>query len=230
MPDRIAEISLPYAARPIRRIERVPLADLDVKELLAVLIGGAYATSDASQLLENLGGSLTTLYATPLAELARDYDGIGELTAKRILAALELGRRMLLYHTREQINSNHQAAAYFMAAGLGTLEQEELWVLNLDTKNRVKRLSKVYKGNVNSSIIRPAEVLRDAVRLNAGAIIMAHNHPSADVTPSPEDVQVTRSIVEAGRYFHIDVLDHLIVGPYDLYVSLKERGLGFESQ
>jgi DNA repair protein RadC len=110
--------------------------------------------------------------------------------------------------------------------GLALCEQEELWVASLDTKNRVIGLSKVYRGNVNSSIIRAAEVLRDAVRLTATAVVVAHNHPSGDPTPSPEDVTVSRTLGEAACVLGIELLDSLVICP-GRWVSLKERGLGF---
>jgi DNA repair protein RadC len=106
------------------------------------------------------------------------------------------------------------------------LEQEHLRVILLDTKNLVLSSPTIYQGNVNSSIIRVAEVFREAVRENATSLIVAHNHPSGDPTPSPEDVQVTRSFGEAGRLLGIEVLDHLVIG-HQRFVSLKERGLGF---
>jgi DNA repair protein RadC len=106
------------------------------------------------------------------------------------------------------------------------LDHEELWVINLDTRNRVMSLTTLYKGSVNSSQVRVGEVFRQAIFENAPAVIVAHNHPSGDPTPSPDDVAVTRAIVEAGRLLDINVLDHLIV-VRGQYVSLKERGLGF---
>jgi DNA repair protein RadC len=218
---------LPYPIRPATRIEQATLPELTEKELLALVIGGAYASSDACNLLESIGGNLAVLYNTSLDELAKNYAGIGYNTAKRIKAALELGRRLVSTSaSRTQIGSPEGAVDYFNRAGLGLCDQEELWVINLDTKNRVISLSKVYRGNVNSSIIRAAEVVRDAVRLSARAIILGHNHPSADPTPSPEDVQVTRHLREAAGLLGIDLLDHLIICPGG-WVSLKERGLGF---
>jgi DNA repair protein RadC len=111
---------------------------------------------------------------------------------------------------------------YFLA----NLDHEELWVMNLDTRNRVMNLVKLYQGSVNTSQVRIAEVFRQAIIDNAPSIILAHNHPSGDATPSPDDVAVTRAIVQAGKILDIDVLDHLIISQ-GLYVSLKERGLGF---
>jgi DNA repair protein RadC len=109
---------------------------------------------------------------------------------------------------------------------MDALDQEHLVVISLDAKNRVLSQETLYIGNVNTSIIRIAEIFRLAIRQNAPAIIISHNHPSGDPDPSPEDVRVTRQIVEAGKMLDIDVLDHLVIG-HQRYVSLKERGLGF---
>ena len=117
-------------------------------------------------------------------------------------------------------------AADILQCFIGNLDHEELWVINLDTRNRVMRLVELYKGSVNSSQVRVAEVFRQAVIDNSPAIIVAHNHPSGDPTPSPDDVAVTRGIVQAGKLLDIDVLDHLVIGQ-GRFVSLKERGLGF---
>jgi len=106
------------------------------------------------------------------------------------------------------------------------LEQEHLRTIILDTKNHVLKVHTVYIGSLNTAVVRVGELFREAVRLNSAALIIAHNHPSGDPTPSPEDVQVTRQIVEAGKLLSIDVLDHLVIGQAR-WVSLKERGLGF---
>ena len=109
---------------------------------------------------------------------------------------------------------------------MSALEQEHLRVLLLDRRNRVLEVVEVYKGSVNSSQVRVGELFKDAIRANASAVIVAHNHPSGDPTPSPDDVAVTRAIVQAGKLLDIDVLDHLVIGQ-GRWVSLKERGLGF---
>ncbi len=110
---------------------------------------------------------------------------------------------------------------------MGALEQEELRVVVLDTKNQVVEVVMVYRGTINSSAVRVAEVFKAAIRRNAAAIILAHNHPSGDPTPSSEDVAVTREIVEAGKLLGIELLDHLVIGGGGQWVSLRERGLGF---
>lgn len=106
------------------------------------------------------------------------------------------------------------------------LDQEELWVACLDTKNRLQKIAKVYRGSVNSAQIRVGEIFKEAIRLNAPAIVVAHNHPSLDPSPSPEDILITRQIVDAGKLLDIDTLDHLVIGG-NRFVSLRERGLGF---
>jgi len=110
---------------------------------------------------------------------------------------------------------------------LSALEQEYLFVLLLDTRNRLMgQPIEVYHGSLNTSLIRTGEIFRDAIKVNAAGIIVAHNHPSGDPSPSPEDVAVTRALVEAGKLLDIAVLDHLVIGR-QRFVSLKERGLGF---
>lgn len=117
-------------------------------------------------------------------------------------------------------------AAHILECFIGALDHEELWVIVLDTRNKVKRLVALYKGTVNASQVRISEVFREAILENAPSIIVAHNHPSSDVTPSPEDISVTRNIVQAGKILDISVLDHIIVGGSS-FTSLKEKGLGF---
>jgi DNA repair protein RadC len=109
---------------------------------------------------------------------------------------------------------------------MSALEQEEMWVLLLDTRNRYLSLEKLYRGSLNSSQIRIGELFKVAIRRNAATIIVSHNHPSGDPTPSPDDIAITRAIVQAGKLLDVDVLDHLVIGN-GRYVSLKERGLGF---
>ena len=123
------------------------------------------------------------------------------------------------------INSPGDAAA-LVQYEMSLLEQEHLKVMLLDTRNRVLDIVEVYQGSVNSSQVRVAEVFIPAIQRIAPAIIVAHNHPSQDPTPSPDDVAVTRAIVAAGKLLDIDVMDHLVIGG-NVWVSLKERGLGF---
>jgi len=124
-----------------------------------------------------------------------------------------------------QIKSPTDAANLLMLE-MSHLDQEHLRTVLLDTKNRVQAITTVYIGSVNTSLVRVGELFKDAVRRNSAAVIVVHNHPSGDPTPSPEDVLVTRQIVSAGKLLDIDVLDHLVIGD-GRYVSMRERGLGF---
>lgn len=117
-----------------------------------------------------------------------------------------------------------ESAAGLVQMLMQNLEQEELWVIVLDTRNRVIRIVPLYKCTLDSSKVRVGEIFKAAIRLNAATIIMVHNHPSGDPAPSPDDVLVTKSIVEGGKILEIDVLDHLVIG-YGRFVSMKARGL-----
>jgi DNA repair protein RadC len=138
----------------------------------------------------------------------------------------ELNAQLYAHPTeRPVINSPGDVAQLFIPF-IGYLDHEELWVACLDTRNRLRCLVALYKGSINTSQIRVAEIFRQAIIENAMAIVLAHNHPSLDIAPSPDDVAVTRAIVQAGKLLDIDVLDHLVIGG-NQWASLKERGLGF---
>ena len=126
---------------------------------------------------------------------------------------------------RPSINSPADAAE-LLKPFIGNLDHEELWVIVLDRRNKVVQFVKLYQGSVSSSQVRVGEVFRQAVIEQASSVLIAHNHPSNDPTPSPDDVAVTRAIVQAGKLLDIEVLDHIVVCA-DRFVSLKERGLGF---
>ncbi|MCI0346729.1 MAG: hypothetical protein L0221_15000, partial [Chloroflexi bacterium] len=110
---------------------------------------------------------------------------------------------------------------------MGRLEREELRVVLLNTKNVVLRVSTVYQGNVNASLVRIAELFKDAVRLDATGVILVHNHPSGDPTPSPDDLHLTAETLAAGRLLDVQLLDHLVIG-HDAYVSMRDRGIAFD--
>jgi DNA repair protein RadC len=179
----------------------------------------------AQRLLNKFGG-LTGLHRAPFNELTEQH-GLGDAKAAQIKAAIELGRRLILENPEERPSINSPAdAAALVQYEMSALEQEHLRVILLDRRNRVLETVELYKGSVSSSQVRVGEVFKEAVRKNASAVIVVHNHPSGDPTPSPDDVAVTRAIVQAGKLMDIDVLDHLVIGQ-GRWVSLKERGLGF---
>ncbi|MBW7886443.1 MAG: hypothetical protein H3C34_28210 [Caldilineaceae bacterium] len=129
-----------------------------------------------------------------------------------------------------QVRTPHDAAQYLMTnvyTPFDALDQEELHVLLLDNKNHITHESLVYRGTVNSIYVRQAEIFKPAVRVNAPAILISHNHPSGDVNPSPEDVRLTQESVMVARLLGIELLDHLVIGR-DIWLSLRERGLGFD--
>jgi DNA repair protein RadC len=153
--------------------------------------------------------------------------GISQATVAQIKAALNLGLRLNTPNEeRPMINSPADAAA-LVQYEMSLLEKEHLRVLLLDRRNRVLDIEEIYQGSVNSSQVRVGEVFHAAVGRLASAIIIVHNHPTGDPAPSPDDVAVTRAIVQAGKLLDIETLDHLIIGQAGKWVSLKERGLGF---
>jgi DNA repair protein RadC len=215
--------------RPRERLAALGPQALTNAELIAILVRvgvkGENAVTVGQRLLKKFGG-LSGLHRAQFAELKNQH-GIGEAKASQIKAAIELGRRLTLESPEERptINSPADAAA-LVVYEMSALEQEHLRVILLDRRNRVLETVEIYKGSVNSSQVRVGEIFKEAIRKNASALIVIHNHPSGDPTPSPDDVAVTRAIVQAGKMLDVDVLDHMVIGQ-GKWVSLKERGLGF---
>jgi len=221
---------LPASERPRERLKESGPASLSNSELLAIILRTGTAAENvlglASRLLSRFGG-LVGLARASLGELCAER-GVGQAKAAQLKAALELGRRLSSTHPEERaVVRTPQDVANLLMAEMSFLDQEQLRVVLLTSKNRVISIPDVYKGNVNTSLIRPSELFREAVRENCPAIIVVHNHPSGDPDPSPEDIAVTEQIVAAGRVLDIEVLDHMIIGG-QRYVSLKERGVGIK--
>jgi len=222
---------MPLPERPRERLARLGPSALSTAELVAIVlrtgVGGENALAVASRLLARHGG-IPGLAKVSLSELVKEH-GVGMAKATQLQAAMEIGRRLILAAPEEkpQIRSPSDVATMLMAE-LGHREQEHFWTLFLDTRNRVLGSEPVYKGSLNQSQIRVAEVFREAIRRNCAAVIVAHNHPSGDPSPSPEDIAVTRDLVAAGRLLGVEVLDHLVIGQ-QRWISLRERGLGFET-
>jgi len=217
---------LPAEERPLYRLHHHGVPALATTELLALLLGTADAPGLAQELL-NQFGSLHGLARASKEQLVRLH-GIGEAQAGRLLAVLELSRRLQAPPAEEKLRITSPAdSANLLLPRLRYLEQEELHVILLDTRNRVLGVQAIYKGSLNSSMVRIGEIFRPAIEAPAAAIIVAHNHPSGQADPSPEDISVTRKIVQAGQLLDISVLDHLIIGQ-GVYVSLRERNLGFD--
>jgi DNA repair protein RadC len=215
---------LPQRDHPTRRVAETPGA-CNTIELLATLIGGPRQVEVANALLAHYR-TLAAIRQASATEIALAVRGVGSKTAARLISALELGTRLATEAADERpaIHSPADIAA-LVQQDMGLLEQEELWVLLLDTRNRLIGIDKLYRGSANSSQIRVGEIFKAAIRRNATAIAVVHNHPSSDPSPSPDDVAVTRAISEAGKLVDITLLDHLVIGR-EKFVSLKERGLG----
>jgi len=221
---------VPSDERPRERLAMRGAGGLSSAELIALLWGagarGRSAVDLAAEALARHDG-LTGLARATDSELV-DQPGVGEAKAAQLIAAFELGRRLLADWpaARWTIRSPRDIADRLLLQ-MGRLEREELRVVLLNAKNVVLRVTTVYQGNVSSSLVRIGELFRDAVRLNATGLILVHNHPSGDPTPSPDDLHLTAEALAAGRLLDIDVLDHLVVG-HDAWVSLRDRGVSFD--
>lgn len=220
---------LAQSERPRERLALYGASALSTAELIAILlrvgVEGENVVRLAERLLQTFGG-LTGLHKADLHELEAQH-GMGPAKAAQLKAALEIGERLRIARLDEKPTIHSPGdAAEILQHSMSALEQEELRVILLDTRNQVLGTEIVYRGSLNSSQIRIGEVFKAAIRRNAASVIIAHNHPSGDPTPSPEDIAVTRAFVQAGKLLDVEVLDHLVIG-MNRWVSLKERGLGF---
>jgi DNA repair protein RadC len=219
---------LAESERPRERLARLGAGALKNEELLAILLRvgtrGENAIQVGQRLIETFGG-ITGIHQASYDEVCAQH-GIGPAKAAQIKAALELGYRMKIVERKDTPIQSPGDAAERVKFEMSALEQEELRVILLDTRNRVIQIVTVYRGSLNSSQVRVGELFRSAIRKNAASIILAHNHPSGDPNPSPDDIVLTRAVVEAGRLLDIEVLDHLVIGGLN-HFSLKEHKLGF---
>jgi DNA repair protein RadC len=224
---RITDLSA--SDRPRERLAELGPQALTNAELMAILlrvgIAGENSVQMGQRLLQDLGG-LHGLHRATTAEISQQR-GMGLAKAAQLKAAIELGMRIhaLTPEERPAIHSPADAAA-MVQFEMSALQQEHLRVINLDTRNRVINIEKLYVGSLNASTVRVGEIFRSAIQRSAAAIIVLHNHPSGDPSPSPEDIALTRTIGQAGKLLDIELLDHLVIG-MGRFVSLKERGLGF---
>jgi DNA repair protein RadC len=218
----------PPADRPRERLITHPPSALSPRELLAVLLGsggaGRTALDLASEVLVRYGGSLRRLGAAEPGELAT-APGIGPARACALVAAFELGRRASAEPARRESRIQGPGDVFRrLGPALRDRRQEEFWALYLDTQNRVICERCVTVGLLNSSLVHPREVFAPAIAHAAASVVLAHNHPSGDPDPSPEDLEVTWQLVESGRLLGIPVRDHIVIGD-GRYISLLERGL-----
>ncbi len=209
--------------RPRERLERLGAEALTDAELLAILLRvgkkGVNAVQVGQRTLNQYGG-LVGLHRASFKELCQ-VDGIGRAKAAQIKGAIELGRRIsnLALESRGTITSP-QDVADLVQYEMMALEQEELWVILLDSRNRYLETEHLYRGSLNASSVRPVEVFKMGIRHNAAGLIIVHNHPSGDPSPSPEDINLTRLLIEAGQLLELPLLDHIVVG-LNRVVSIK---------
>jgi DNA repair protein RadC len=220
---------MPHSERPRERLKELGPGALSNAELTAILlrtgVTGENVLNLSHRLLAETGG-LGGLARAELSELCA-MRGISEAKGCQLLAAFELGRRLVSLSPEDRVRiRSPRDVANLLAAEMGFLDQEHLRVLTLTTKKEVLGVHEVYIGNVNSSMVRVAEVVRPAIRQNCPSIIVVHNHPSGDPTPSPEDILVTNKIRSGAAMVDIELLDHVVIGG-QRHVSLKEKGLGF---
>ncbi len=217
---------LTLSDRPREKLLAHGVAALGDNELVALVLGSGCRNRDAlavaNQLLAARGG-LHGLSRSTAEDLGRAA-GVGRAKAAQVLAAIELGRRTLMTHSdRPQLLSPRDSAQFLMPAFAGR-PVEQFGVVLLDTKYRVMRTAVIATGTSNSTVVEPRDVYREAATGAAAAVVVFHNHPSGDPTPSPDDVDLTRRLVAAGILLGIDLIDHVILGE-QTYYSFKERGL-----
>jgi len=228
-PYRLTIKEMPETERPRERLQAYGAGVLSTPELLAIIMRtgsrGENVLSLATRIVSHFG-SLPGLARASVEELAA-VRGIGVAKACEIRAAVELGIRLAasVDNLKPAIHGPADAAGLVLTE-MSLLTEEELRVLVLDTKNQVLTIHQLYRGTANSAPVRPAEVFREAIRRNGTGIIVVHNHPSGDPSPSAEDVQTTQRLFETGKLLAIDLLDHLIVAG-GRYFSLRQKGLGF---
>jgi DNA repair protein RadC len=212
--------------RPREKLERLGAAGLGDNELLALVIGSGSRDLNALALANRLLARTDGLHGLPrmAVESLRDVSGVGPARAARIVAAVELGRRTLTRAVakRAKLGTPKQLAAYLLPQ-FGSAAVEQFGIVMLDTKTRLLRVKIVSTGSLDATVVHPREVFREAAAASAASIVLFHNHPSGDPTPSPDDLILTTRMVNAGDIMGIDVVDHLILAEQS-YFSLAEAG------
>ena len=216
--------------RPYERCERFGASNLTDSELLAVLLRTGTRGENALQLADKIlhpvfsQKGVLNLHQWTYEQLMQ-IKGIGKVKAIQILCLAELSRRLAKATAQEGLNfSNPASIARYYMEDLRHANQEQMKLLLLNTKSRLIGETDISKGTVNSAVNSPRELFVEALQKNAVSIVLLHNHPSGDPTPSKEDVLITRRIQEAGRLIGVELLDHIVIGD-NCYVSLREKGL-----
>jgi DNA repair protein RadC len=214
------------ADRPRERLVRQGAESLSNQELIAILLRTGTKQESVLHLANRVLSFFEQIQELKNATLEEimSVKGIGEAKAVQLLAAVELGRRLSQQQTDNKftIRSPQDAATYLMP-DMTFLKQEHFVALFLNVKNQILHKQTIFIGSLNASIVHPREIFREAVKRSAASIICAHNHPSGNPAPSPEDIDVTKRLFEAGQLMGIELLDHVIIGDHQ-FISLKEKG------
>ncbi|ETT82460.1 DNA repair protein radC-like protein [Viridibacillus arenosi FSL R5-213] len=212
--------------RPRERLKRQGAESLSNQELIAILLRTGTKEESVLHIANRVLTSFEQLHELKHAAIEEimAVKGIGEAKAIQLLAAIELGRRISQQRIEDRytIRSPQDAATYLMA-DMTALLQEHFVVLFLNVKNQIIHKQTIFIGSLNASIVHPREIFREAVKRSAASLVCAHNHPSGNPAPSPEDIEVTKRIQEAGYIIGIELLDHVIIGDHQ-FISLKEKG------
>lgn len=221
---------MPTSEKPYEKCMRYGAAALSDAELLAAIIrtgtGGERCTELATRVLRELPGeNLSGLFKTSLNRLTK-IRGIGNVKAVQLMCLAEIGRRIMSYRVSGYLNcsSPKEIAEHYMVK-MRYLETEQVILLALDARNMLKKEIILSDGSFTSAFASPREVYYSALKHGAVAVILLHNHPSGDPTPSREDLQITKQILEAGHIIDIPLLDHIIIGD-NRYISFKESSYG----
>ena len=231
MADDVSALSLrdlPDDERPRERLLRHGPGALSPAELLAIVLRTGTAQENVLRLSERILAQFGGLHGLAQASPAQleQIRGLGDAKIAQLLATVELGRRMTSRAAGDRPIIQNAADAADLLGDMMTLAQEHVRVILLDSGRRVLATPTVYIGTVNASVLRASEIYREAIARNSPAIVLAHNHPSGDPTPSPEDVEMTRVLDAAGHLLDIALVDHIIIG-HQRWTSLRELGLGF---
>ena len=227
-------LDMPARQRPREEMDRVGAANIPDAALIAILlrsgVKGANVVDISAALLKHYG-SLAGMADATIEELVH-IRGLGPVKAQILVAALEIARRVREESLPEKVRVRTPEDVWqLLGPRVATLDGEVFWVLHLDTKNRLEGPPvEVSRGLLDASLVHPREVFRRAIRSASSAVVLAHNHPSGDPSPSAEDVRITRQLVEAGRIVDIKVLDHIVLGRRPQpgqkhFVSLREEGM-----
>lgn len=219
---------LPFNERPREKLISYGVKSLSNVELLAVIIRTGYKDKSALELAKDIiymdQSGIKNLSQITYEELI-SLKGVGSCKASQILASIELGKRINSWMGEEKIRVNTpKILAAVLMDDMKFLNKEHFKIALLDTKNQVISIDNVSIGTLNASIVHPRDVFNIAIKKNANSIILIHNHPSGDTTPSKEDINVTNRLIDVGKIIGIKVLDHIIIGD-NRYLSFKEESL-----